>query len=64
MSEVKNAFSWVERAEEDFAIAGSALRRKKPLFYPGKNPTMEDTKDALRIAKKVRAFVRKFLGVK
>lgn len=32
--------------------------------YPGENPTVEDAREALRIAKKVRSFVRKFLGVK
>ncbi len=31
MSDVTDPRSWGERAEEDFAMAGSALRRKRPL---------------------------------
>ena len=128
MNEPDKVSAWVERAEEDFAIAVSALRRKNPLLYPacfhaqqcaekylkslliakeqpfpkthdllmlstlchdtgillpfpdeelnalnvyavlvhypGENPSLEDTKDALRIARKVRSFVRKFFGAK
>lgn len=128
MNELNNVTAWIERAEEDFVIAGSALRRKKPLVYPacfhaqqcaekylkavliakqlsfpkthdllmlsallneagliipvqdqelnslndysvqvrypGENPTVEDAREALRIAKKVRGVVRKLLGVK
>jgi HEPN domain-containing protein len=32
MSEINNPHAWVEKAEEDFALARSALRRKKPLI--------------------------------
>ena len=32
MSEINNPLTWVEKAEEDFAPAKSALRRKKPLL--------------------------------
>jgi HEPN domain-containing protein len=32
MSEVNSPLAWVEKAEEDFALAKSALRRKKPLL--------------------------------
>ncbi|HEX5836905.1 MAG TPA: HEPN domain-containing protein [Anaerolineales bacterium] len=31
MSEINNTAAWVEKAEEDFLLAQSALRRKKPL---------------------------------
>ena len=33
MSDVSDPTSWVERAEEDYALARSALRRKVPLTY-------------------------------
>ena len=32
--------------------------------YPGGNPTLEDAQDALKIAKSVRHFVRKLMGMK
>jgi len=32
MSEINNPRAWAEKAEEDFALAQSALRRKKPLI--------------------------------
>jgi len=32
MSEANNPLAWVEKAEEDFALAKSALQRKKPLL--------------------------------
>lgn len=32
MSEINNPRAWVEKAEEDFTLARSALRRKKPLI--------------------------------
>jgi HEPN domain-containing protein len=32
MSEISNPRAWVEKAEEDFALAKSSLRRKKPLI--------------------------------
>jgi HEPN domain-containing protein len=32
MSEITNPNAWVEKAEEDFALAQSAIRRKKPLI--------------------------------
>lgn len=32
MSEINNPFAWAEKAEEDFILARSALRRKKPLI--------------------------------
>ena len=31
MSEINNPQAWVEKAEEDFTLARSALQRKKPL---------------------------------
>lgn len=34
MNEPNNVSAWIERAEEDIAIASSALRRKNPLIYP------------------------------
>lgn len=32
MNEINNPRAWVEKAEEDFALAQSASRRKKPLI--------------------------------
>jgi len=127
MSEINNPRAWVEKAEEDFVLARSALRRKKPLItgscfhaqqcaekymkallvsnkagfpmthdllllnnlcssvgvfleiepkllnmltdfavrtrYPGQEPTLHDAKEALEIAKSIRAFARRFLGI-
>lgn len=127
MSEVNNPLAWVERAEEDFILARTALRRKRPLAYgacfhaqqcaekymkallisrgadfpkthdllllnnlcssngillemdakhlntltdyavrtryPGEDPTAEDAKEAIELAKLVRNFARKFLGL-
>jgi len=33
MNDVTDPLSWVERAEEDYSLARSALRRKRPLTY-------------------------------
>ena len=33
MSENSDLQAWVARAEEDYVLARSALRRKKPLIY-------------------------------
>lgn len=127
MSEINNPRAWVEKAEEDFVLAQSALRRKKPLNtgacfhaqqcaekymkallvskkkgfpmthdllvlndlcsgagifleidpkllntltdyavrtrYPGEGPTLSDAKEALGIAKLIRTFARRFLGI-
>lgn len=127
MREINDPRAWVEKAEEDFALARSALRRKKPIItgacfhaqqcaekymkallistqagfplthdllllnnlcsnagvfleidpkllntlsdfavrtrYPGEEPTLNDAKEALEIAKLVRVFARKFLGM-
>jgi HEPN domain-containing protein len=126
MTEPNDALAWVVRAEEDFTLARSALRRKQPLVsgacfhaqqcaekylkallisrgrdfpkthdllllnnlcstngilleihpkhlntltdyavrtrYPGNDPTLEDAKEAIELAKLVRSFARKFLG--
>jgi len=32
MSGINNPLAWAEKAEEDFALARSTLRRKKPLI--------------------------------
>jgi HEPN domain-containing protein len=127
MTEINDPFAWVARAEEDFALARTALRRKQPLAsgacfhaqqcaekylkallisksadfpkthdllmlnnlcstngilleidprhlntladyavrtgYPGNDPTREDAKEAIELAKLVRNFARKFLGI-
>ena len=34
MSEPGDPLAWIERAEEDYAVARSVLRRKVPLIYP------------------------------
>ncbi len=128
MSGVNDPLSWVARAEEDYLMARSALRRKRPLTYsacfhaqqcaekylkailvskgvafakvhdlllltqqcekagvfvtiepkllsilsdyavrvryPGDDPTPDDAREAVEIAKAVRRFARKFLGIK
>ncbi|GAB4579912.1 MAG: HEPN domain-containing protein [Anaerolineales bacterium] len=128
MSEVTDPQAWIKRAEEDYLIAQSAIRRKKPLTYivcfhaqqcaekylkailitqgkdfpkthdllmletlckqigilvpvdakqlnilsdhairtryPGEDPILEECREALEIAKLVRKFVRKLLGIK
>lgn len=128
MSENSDLQAWVARAEEDYVLARSALRRKKPLIYgatfhaqqcaekylkaaliaqgqafpkthdllalsdlctkagvllkidadlldtlssyavrvryPGADPTPEEVRHALEIAKVVRRLVRKLLGLK
>jgi HEPN domain-containing protein len=127
MSETNDPLAWVERAEEDFILARTALRRKQPLAYgacfhaqqcaekymkallisksadfpkthdllmlnnlcssngiflevdakhlntlsdyavrtryPGNDPTAEDAQEAIELAKLVRSFARKFLGL-
>ena len=126
MPEVNDPLAWVARAEEDFVLARTALRRKQPLTYgvcfhaqqcaekyikallisngaefpkthdllmlnnlctsngilleidpkhlntltdyavrtryPGNDPTADDAKEAIELAKIVRSFARKFLG--
>ncbi len=128
MSDITDPFAWVQRAEEDYAAALSAVRRKRPLTYvacfhaqqcaekylkailvakqvafsrthdllllndqceragillgldakslntlsdhavkvryPGDDPTPDQAREALAIAKTVRHFVRAYLGVK
>lgn len=128
MSDINDPLSWVERAEEDYLMARSALRRRKPFTYsacfhaqqcaekylkailvskgvafakvhdllllsgqcekagvlvaieakqlstlsdyavrvryPGDDPTPDEAREAVEIAKAVRRFVRTFLGVK
>ncbi len=125
MSDPSNPAAWVERAEEDYLMARSALRRKRPLAYsdcfhaqqcaekylkallvakasafpkthdllvlrdlvektgvmvtveakqlqilsdyavwtryPGEDPTVEDAREAMAIAKSVRRFARRLL---
>lgn len=121
MTEASDPLAWAARAEEDFVLARSALRRKQPLTsgacfhaqqcaekyskgaefpkthdllllnhlcstngilleidprhlntltdyairtrYPGNNPTADDAKEAIGLAKLVRNFARKFLGL-
>src|SRR5215216_2337408 len=126
MTQANDPLAWAVRAEEDFALARSALRRKQPLAagacfhaqqsaekymkallistkadfpkthdllllnnlcstngilleidpkhlntltdyavrtrYPGNDPTIEDAKEAIELAKLVRNFARKYLG--
>lgn len=127
MSDANDPLAWAERAEEDYIMARSALRRKKPLThaacfhaqqcaekylkamliasgypfskvhdllvlgdecaragiflsmsddllsslsyyavrarYPGEDPTHDEAREAIDIAKLVRRFARGFLGV-
>lgn len=127
MTEVSDPRAWAERAEEDFILARTALRSKKPLTsgvcflaqqcaekyikalriskgwefpkthdvlmlnnlcsaagifleidakhlntltdyavrtrYPGEPPTVEDAKEAVELAKLIRNFARRFLGI-
>jgi len=128
MSKTTDPLAWVARAEEDYALARTALRHKPPLCYgvcfhaqqcaekylkaalisrgrsfpkthdllelhnscqkagiligmaldqlsllssyavrvryPGDDPTVDEAQEALKIAKTMRRFVRKFLGIK
>jgi HEPN domain-containing protein len=128
MSGINDPLSWVERAEEDYLMARSALRRRKPFTYsacfhaqqcaekylkailvskgvafakvhdllllsgqcekagvlvaieakqlstlsdyavrvryPGDDPTPDEAREAVEIAKAMRRFARTFLGVK
>lgn len=127
MSEPTNPLAWVERAEEDYAIAAASLRRKNPwtygacfhaqqcvekylkaalmfhgqafpkvhdlltlstlceqagiltglaparldvlsayavrIRYPGDDPTPDEARQAVEIARSVRRFVRKWLSL-
>jgi HEPN domain-containing protein len=127
MTEANDPLAWAARAEEDFVLARTALRRKQPLAsgacfhaqqcaekyikamliskgadfpkthdllllnnlcstkgillevnprhlntlsdyavrtrYPGNDPTVEDAREAIELAKLVRNFARKFLGM-
>jgi len=127
MTEVTDPRAWAEHAEDDFALARAALRRKQPLAsgacfhaqqcaekymkalliskgadfpkthdllllnnlcsangmflevepkhlntladyavrarYPGDDPTVDDAKEAIELAKLVRDIARKFLGI-
>lgn len=128
MSDITNPLDWVKKAEEDYAMAVSALRRQEPLTspssfhsqqcaekymkamlvarnqkfpkihdlvrlnamceiagiltgfantdlvmlseyairtrYPGNQPTQEEAREALQLAKAIRKFARKFLNLK
>jgi HEPN domain-containing protein len=128
MSDVNDPIPWVERAEEDYLMARSALRRRKPFTYsacfhaqqcaekylkailvskgvafarvhdllllsgqcekaevlvaieakqlstlsdyavrvryPGDDPTPDEAREAVEIAKAVRRFVRRWLGLR
>ena len=33
MNEMSDLFPWIERAEEDYLLSVSALKRKRPLIY-------------------------------
>jgi HEPN domain-containing protein len=59
MSKTSDPLSWVEKAEEDFALARSSLRRKKSLL----TGACFHAQEALEIAKTVRRFARGFLGI-
>lgn len=127
MTETNDPLAWVAHAEEDFALARAALRRKQPLAfgacfhaqqcaekyikalliskgadfpkthdllmlsnlcsangilleidpkhlntltdyavrtrYPGNDPTAEDAKEAIELAKMVRSLARRLLGL-
>jgi HEPN domain-containing protein len=127
MTEANDPLAWVARAEEDFVLARTALKRKIPLAsgacfhaqqcaekyikalliskgadfpkthdllmlnnlcssngillemdprhlntlndyavrtrYPGNDPTAEDAREAIELAKMVRIFARKFMGL-
>jgi HEPN domain-containing protein len=128
MSDVTDPLAWVARAKEDYSLARSALRRKRPLTsgacfhaqqcvekylkaalvargqtfpkthdlsalnslaaqagivvpiepaelgplsdaavlarYPGDQPTLDEAREALEVAKAGRRFVRRLLGLK
>jgi len=53
MNEASDPRAWIKNAEEDYELARSALRRKKPLT----------AREAIQIMKSVRAFARSLLGI-
>jgi hypothetical protein len=59
MSGPGNQFDWVEYAEEDW-FSGYAVQAR----YPGNQPTPDEAKEALEIARIIRRFARTFLGLK
>lgn len=57
MSGLSDPLSWVAKAEEDYALAGAALRRKKPLTYGAcfhAQQCAEKYLKAMLVARKVR----------
>jgi hypothetical protein len=85
MSDPTDPSAWVERAEEDYAIAAACLHRRKTwtygltgfdptrldilsayavrVRYPGDDPSPEEAREAVEIAKAVRRMARTWLGV-
>jgi HEPN domain-containing protein len=56
MSDINDPMPWVERAEEDYLLA-------RAVRYPGEDPTPEEAREAVEIAKDIRRFARVFLGI-
>lgn len=56
MSDILDPLAWVAKAglPEDAVL----------VRYPGEEPTLEEAREALDIARAVRRFARRFLGVK
>lgn len=54
---------WVAKAEGDLDMARRALRGSVDVRYPGEEPSLEEARQAIGIAKTVRAFARRWLGL-
>jgi hypothetical protein len=67
MSNENDPLAWVERAEEDYAMVQDdlsiLLSYAVRVRYPGEDPTPEEAREALDIARSVRRVARKFLSV-
>lgn len=79
MTEISELKSWIENAEEDYSAAKVLIQLRKHLTsgacfhaqqcavrrrYPGDQPTLEEAKEAIKIAGTIRKFSRNFLGFK
>ena len=67
MSEITDPQTWIRRAEEDYLIAANHLNTLSEhavrTRYPGEDPTFQEAEEAIKVAKAVRDFARKILGV-
>jgi hypothetical protein len=63
MSDAADPMAWVEKAEMEPKKLNDLSDYAVLTRYPGDDPTLEEARDALEIAKAVRRFARKLLNV-